>query len=70
MTAGRLAHLASQGTERRTALPAAEYERTLPCTGCGVIVGVFEAATGARTRAEHEHIDPASFRCADCLGAS
>lgn len=41
--------------------------RNLVCRGCDEIVSVFEAAHGARTDAEHEFVDAATFACADCL---
>lgn len=65
--AERLASMVRDRLERRTALPAGSYLRDLTCTGCGDLVSVFEAATGARTRAEHEHIDPDVYRCNRCL---
>lgn len=59
-----LARMARDVTERRTAQPAAAYERMLTCTGCGDVVAVFEAST----HGPHEHIDPAAYRCYGCLG--
>lgn len=35
--------------------------RVLVCTGCGVSIEVFEAAQGARSDAEHQHLDPSTF---------
>lgn len=65
--AERLTSLAREKSERRTALPAEAFERNLTCTRCRGLVAVFEAATGARTPLEHQHVDPAEFVCGACL---
>jgi hypothetical protein len=41
--------------------------RVLVCTSCRSEVQVLEAATGARTEAEHRWIDPETFVCGGCL---
>lgn len=65
---GYLERLAMAGQERRTALPAAAYERLLACTRCGTLCRLFEAVHGARTPEEHQHIDAAEFVCWECGG--
>lgn len=64
-----IAHAAVATRTRRTARPAEAYEAVIACTGCGTLVAVFQAAHGARTDAEHEWVDAATFRCAACMGA-
>ncbi len=57
-----LQHRAAERTERRTALPAAHYERELECRRCKQLVAVFEAAHGG----DHEWLEPRWYVCGDC----
>lgn len=41
--------------------------RWLVCTVCGESIDVLEAAQGARSDEEHRFLDPAKFRCGQCM---
>lgn len=59
--------LAARQRLRRTDLPASSFERGLVCTRCGALVAVMEARLGATSDADHQHLDPETYACGECL---
>lgn len=62
-----LTRLAAMQRPRRTALPAADYERPMVCVRCADRVDVFEATLGATSPDEHRWLDPSVYVCGECL---
>lgn len=64
-----LKQAARRARPRATDLPRERYETPMRCTGCSVLVAVFQATHGAQSDADHLWLTADSYTCGQCIEA-